>query len=88
MHNDYPERKVFATFKSCPGFVGGGGGGGGGGRLDEIDTCVCHCYVKSDIARPTSVHQVNHASLKMCRTFSITKAKQPWIKTILSVAIS
>ena len=26
MHNDYPGRKVFAQFKSCPGFVGGGGG--------------------------------------------------------------
>ena len=73
-HNDYPGRKGFAPFKSCPGFVGGGGGGGGG-RLDEIDTCVCHRYVKSDIARPTSVDQVNHASLKMCRTFSITKPK-------------
>ena len=69
MHKDYPGRKVFAPFKSCPGFVGAGGG-----RLDEIDTCVCHRYVKSDIARSTSVDQVNHASLKMCRTFSITKA--------------
>ena len=32
MQNDYPCRKVFAPFKSCPGFVGvleGGGGGGG-----------------------------------------------------------
>ena len=28
MHNDYPGRKVFAPFKSCPGFVGGGGGEG------------------------------------------------------------
>ena len=28
MHNDYPGRKVFAYFKSCPGFVWGGGGGG------------------------------------------------------------
>ena len=85
MHNDHPGRKVFAPFKSCPGFVGGGGG-----RLDEIDTRACQRYVKSDIARPTSVDQVNHASLKMCRTFSITKAKQLclWIKTILSVAIS
>ena len=36
---------------------------GGGGRLDEIDTCICHRHVKSDIARPTSVDQVNHASL-------------------------
>ena len=25
MHKDYPGRKVFAPFKSCPGFVGGGG---------------------------------------------------------------
>ena len=34
MHNeiDHPWRKVFAPFKSCPGFVGllGGGRGGGG----------------------------------------------------------
>ena len=80
MHKDYPGRKVFAPFKSCPGFVGG--------RLDEIDTCVCHRYVKSDIARSMPVDQVNHTSLKMCRTFSITKAKQLWIKMILSVAIS
>ena len=83
MHNDYPGRKVFAPFKSCPGFFGGGGGGGG--KLDEIDTCICHRHVKSDIARPTSVDQVNHASFKMCRTFSIKKAKQLLIKTILSV---
>ena len=114
MHKDYPGRKVFAPFKSRPGFVGGRldeidtcvchryvksdiarfllsssrAQGLLGGRLDEIDTCVCHRYVKSDIARSTSVDQVNHASLKMCRTFSITKAKQLWIKTILSVAIS
>ena len=38
MHNDYPWRKVFALFKSCPGFVGVFRGGGG--RLDEIDTCI------------------------------------------------
>ena len=31
-----------------------------GGRLDEIDTCIS---CKSDIARPTSVDQVNHVSL-------------------------
>ena len=43
MRKDYPRGKVFAPFKSCPGFVGEGG-------LDEIDTCVCHRYVKSDIA--------------------------------------
>ena len=61
-------------------------GVGGEGRLDEIDTCICHRHVKSDIARPTSVDQVNHASLKMSRTFSITKAKQLWIKTILSTS--
>ena len=56
--------------------------GGGGGGLDEIDTYICHRHVKSDIARPTSVDQVRpepvdqviHASLKMCRIFSITKA--------------
>ena len=56
-----------------------------GGGLDEIDTYICHRHVKSDIARPTSVDQVIHASLKMCRIFSVTKAKQLWIKTILSV---
>ena len=39
MHNDCPERRGFAPFKSCPGFVGEGGGGGGG-WLDEIDTCI------------------------------------------------
>ena len=55
------------------------------GGLNEIDSCICHRHVKSDIARPTSVDQVNHASHKMCRTFSITKAKQLWIETILSV---
>ena len=54
-----------------------------GAGVDEIDTCICHRHVKSDIARPTSVDQVIHASLKMCRIFSITK--QLWIKTILSV---
>ena len=30
MHNDCPGRRVFAPFKSCPGFVGETGGGGGG----------------------------------------------------------
>ena len=69
--------KGFAAFKSCPGFVRGGG------ALDEIDTCISHCHVKSDMARPTSVDQVIRVSLKMCSIFSITK--QLWIKTILSV---
>ena len=38
---------------------------------DEIDTCISHRHVKSDIdvVRPTSVDQVIHASLKMCRIF-------------------
>ena len=39
MQNDYPWRKVFAPFKSCPGFVGvleGEGGGGGGGWMKLI----------------------------------------------------
>ena len=47
MHNDYPWRKVFAPFKSCPaqGLLGWGGGGGGGERLDETDTCICHRQV-------------------------------------------
>ena len=48
---------------------------GGGGGLDEIDTCISHRHVKSDMARPTSVDQVIHASLKMCSIFSITKVK-------------
>ena len=52
-----------------------------GEGLDEIDTCISHRHVKSDIVRPTSVDQVSHASLKMCRIFRITK--QLWIKTIL-----
>ena len=48
-----------------------GRGGGGGGGSDEIDTCISHRHVKSDIdvVRPTSVDQVIHASLKMCRIF-------------------
>ena len=59
-----------------PRFFGGGGGGG----LDEIDTCISHRHVKSDIARPTSVDQVIHASLKCAAFFQL----QRWIKTILS----
>ena len=56
-----PGERFFAPFKSCPGFVGGGGGG-----MDEIDTCITHWHfhVKSDMARPKSVDQVIHASLK------------------------
>ena len=79
--------KGFCSLQVVPRVSWGGGGGGG---IDEIYTCVCHRYVKSDIARSTSVDQVNHSSLKTCKTFSITKAKQLnlWIKTILSVAIS
>ena len=81
-----PGERFLLPSSRAQGFLGGGGGGG----FDEIDTYVCHRYVKSDIARSTSVDQVNHSSLKMCRTFSITKAKQLnlWIKTILSVTIS
>ena len=84
-----PGERFLLPSSRAQGLLGGGGGGGGELRLDEIDTCVCHRYVKSDIARPTSVDQVNHASLKMCRTFSITKpkAKQLWIKTILSLRV-
>ena len=37
---------------SAQGFSGGGGGGEG---LDEIDTCMSHRHIKSDIVRPTSV---------------------------------
>ena len=48
-------------------------GGGRGGRLDEIDTYICHRHVKSDIAKPTSVDQVIHASLKMCRFFQLQR---------------
>ena len=62
MHNDCLGRRVFAPFKSCSRFVRG---------LDEIDTCISHRHVKSDIdvVRPTSVDQVIHASFKMCRSF-------------------
>ena len=42
----------------------------GGMVTGQIDTCI-----KSDMARPTSVDQVIHASLKMCSVFSITKVK-------------
>ena len=32
-------------------------------KFYEIDTCIFHRHVKSDIARPTSVEQVIHSSL-------------------------
>ena len=64
VHNDCPGRRVSASFKSCPGVCLGGGGG-----LDETDTCVSHHHVKSDMARPTSVDQVIHASLKCVEFF-------------------
>ena len=64
MHNDCPGRGVFAPSKSCPGFVRRGG-------LDEIDTCISHRHVKSDMARPTSVDQVIHASLKCVAFFQL-----------------
>ena len=51
--------------------------------MDEIDTYISHRHVKSDMARPTSVDQAIHASLKCEEFFSITKLL--WIKTILSV---
>ena len=54
MHNDYPWRKVFAPFKSCPGFVGVLGG-----RLDEIDTCICHRHV------PNTIHQDIHLNIRL-----------------------
>ena len=59
MHNDYPWRKVFCSLQVVPRVCWGVGGG----RLDETDTCICHRHIKSDIARRTSVDQVNHASL-------------------------
>ena len=46
------------------GFVRGGG-------LDEFDTCISHCHVKSDMARPKSVDQVTHASLKCVELFQL-----------------
>ena len=65
VHNDCPGRRVFAPFKSCTGVCPGGGG------LDETDTCVSHRHVKSDMARPTSVDQVIHASLKCAELFQL-----------------
>ena len=59
--------------------------GGRGEGFDEIDTCISHRHVKSDMARHMSVDQVIHASLKMCSTFQLQRSKQLWIKTILSV---
>ena len=41
------------------------------GELDEIDTCINHRFVKSDMARPTSVDQVIHASLKCVEFFQL-----------------
>ena len=65
VHNDCPGRRVFAPSSRAQGLSGGGGGG-----LDEIDTCTSHRHVKSDMARPTSVDQVIHASLTVkCEEF-------------------
>ena len=47
------------------GFVPGGGG------VDEIDTCISHRHVKSDMARPKSVDQVIQASLKCVESFQL-----------------
>ena len=69
VHNDCPGRRVFASFKSCPGICRGGGGGGGGG--DETDTYISRCHVKSDMARPKSVDQVIHASLECVELFQL-----------------
>ena len=49
--------------------LSGEGAGGGGGRYYEIDTCISHRHVKSDIVRSTSVDQGIHVSLKLCRIF-------------------
>ena len=53
-----PEERFFCSLQVMPRGLSGGGG------LDEIDTCISHCHVKSDMARPKSVDQVIHASLK------------------------
>ena len=69
VHNDCPGRRAFAPFKSCPGVCPGGGG-----WVDEIDTCISHRHVKSDMARPKSVDQVIHASLKCVEFFNYKAA--------------
>ena len=71
VHNDCPERRAFAPFKSRPRGFSRGGGRGGGGKLDETDTCISHCHGKSDMARPTSVDQVIHVSLKCVEFFQL-----------------
>ena len=40
VHNDCPEGRVFAPFKSCTGGLSREGGGRGRMVLDEIDTCI------------------------------------------------
>ena len=69
MHKDYLGRKVFAPFKSCPGFVEGGG------RLDEIDTCVCRRYVKSDIARSRQSTKLTTPVLKCEELFQLQRQR-------------
>ena len=66
VHSDCPEKRGFAPFKSSPRVCRGGGGGGG-----KIDTCTSHRHRKSDMARPTSVDQVIHASLKCVEFFQL-----------------
>ena len=41
-----------------------------GGELNEIDSCISHRHGKSNMAGPTSVNQVIHASLKYVDFFN------------------
>ena len=66
VHNDSPGRRVFVPFKSCPGFVGGGGGG-----LDEIDICISHSQVKSDMLGPRQSTKLSMQVLKCVEFFEL-----------------
>ena len=60
-----PREGFLLPSSRAQGFVREGGGGG------EIDTCISHRHVKSDMARPTSVDQVMRSSLKCVEFFQL-----------------
>ena len=64
-HNVCPGRR-FCSLQVVPRGLSGGRGG-----LDEIDTCMSHRHVRSDMAGPTSFEQVIHASLKCLKFFQL-----------------
>ena len=61
-----------------------------GRGLDEIDTCMSHRQRKSDMARPTSVDQVIHASLKCVEFFQLqsSNGSKPFLSVLVRLCAS